>query len=231
VLAQASNEGIVARNPTDGIRNGKTKPPEVEAFVSWADVEDFADEFSTHYRPMILFWAATGLRPAELFAIEWRDVDLAGRRLHVRRALVNGETKPLKTNGSSRTVPLNAAARKALDEVRARATDAEGIVFRSHTASASPINLHRWRARVWKDVVDALGLTGRTPYVLRHTYATLALRSGQSTFEVARWMGSSIAMIDRHYGHLAADSLDAAIERFDAYVAADRPREGLRLVA
>jgi hypothetical protein len=38
-------------------------------------------------------------------------------------------------------------------------------------------------------------------------------------------------MIDAHYGHLAADSIDAAIDRFDEYVAAERPRKGLRLVA
>jgi integrase len=66
---------------------------------------------------------------------------------------------------------------------------------------------------------------------MRHTYAALALRSGQSTYEVARWMGTSIAMIDAHYGHLAADSLDAAIDKFDRYVDTERPREGLRLVA
>ena len=34
-------------------------------------------------------------------------------------------------------------------------------------------------------------------------------------------MGTSIQMIDDHYGHLAADSTEAAIDRFDRYVAAE----------
>jgi hypothetical protein len=38
---------------------------------------------------------------------------------------------------------------------------------------------------------------------LRHTFATEALAAGVSTFELARVIGTSIAMIDRHYGHLA----------------------------
>ena len=40
----------------------------------------------------------------------------------------------------------------------------------------------------------------RDLYDLRHTYATFALRAGIPVFAVSRFMGSSIAMIDRHYG-------------------------------
>jgi hypothetical protein len=36
--------------------------------------------------------------------------------------------------------------------------------------------------------------------------ATEALAAGVSIFELARLMGTSVAMIDRTYGHLACDS-------------------------
>jgi integrase len=35
-------------------------------------------------------------------------------------------------------------------------------------------------------------------YDLRHTFATLALRAGISTFDLYRYMGASLTMIDRH---------------------------------
>ncbi len=35
-------------------------------------------------------------------------------------------------------------------------------------------------------------------------------------FAVSRFMGSSIAMIDRHYGHLAHDSREHAVSLLDA---------------
>jgi hypothetical protein len=35
---------------------------------------------------------------------------------------------------------------------------------------------------------------------------TFALRAGIAVFAVSRFIGSSIAMIDQHYGHLANDS-------------------------
>jgi len=61
---------------------------------SWTEVVEFGEEFPAHYRRMILFWAATGLRPDELFGLEWRDVDLDARRFYVRRALVDGVVRP-----------------------------------------------------------------------------------------------------------------------------------------
>jgi len=39
-----------------------------------------------------------------------------------------------------------------------------------------------------------------------HTFATEALAAGSRSFELARIMGTSVAMIDRTYGHLARDS-------------------------
>jgi hypothetical protein len=53
-------------------------------------------------------------------------------------------------------------------------------------------------------------------YNLRHTYATFALRAGVPVFAVSRFIGSSIAMIDRHYGHLARDSHVHAVSLLDA---------------
>jgi len=56
----------------------------------------------------------------------------------------------------------------------------------------------------------------RRLYDLRHTYATFALRAGVPVFAVSRFMGSSIAMIDYHYGHLAHDRREHAVSLLDA---------------
>jgi hypothetical protein len=56
----------------------------------------------------------------------------------------------------------------------------------------------------------------RDLYDLRHTYATFALRAGVPVFALSRFMGTSIAMIDLHYGHLALDSYQHAVFLLDA---------------
>ena len=69
-----------------------------------------------------------------------------------------------------------------------------------------------WRPAQSKAGIDPV----RGLYDLRHTYATFALRAGVPVFAVSRFMGTSIAMIDRHYGHLANDSRDHAVALLDA---------------
>jgi len=69
-----------------------------------------------------------------------------------------------------------------------------------------------WRLAQVKAGIDPI----RGLYDLRHTYATFALRAGVPVFAVSRFMGTSIAMIDRHYGHLANDSREHAVALLDA---------------
>jgi len=47
------------------------------------------------------------------------------------------------------------------------------------------------------------------------------LRAGVSTFDLSRYMGASPTMIDRHYGHLARDGRDDAINLLDTHASAD----------
>jgi integrase len=85
-------------------------------------------------------------------------------------------------------------------------------------------DIHNWRARIWYPGLESAVLAKRGPYALRHTYATNALAAGLGTFELARYMGTSVAMIERTYGHLAQGSEAHARQRLDAY--ADRLRHG-----
>src|SRR5438552_8712400 len=71
------------------------------------------------YGPMVIFAAATGLRPSELFGLEQRDVDRPAGVVYVRRAYANGRLKHTKTRLSTRAVPLQAKALEALDRLPA----------------------------------------------------------------------------------------------------------------
>jgi integrase len=109
-------------------------------------------------------------------------------------------------------VPLQAIALAALDQFRG---DRE-----SHFPSLDPrrlLRLHNFRNRYWKPAQIAADIAPlRRVYDLRHTFATSA-RAGFSTFNLSRYMGASLTMIDRHYGHLARDGREHAIRLFDGY--------------
>jgi hypothetical protein len=66
-----------------------------------------------------------------------------------------------------------------------------------------PSDLANFRRREWSPAVEASGV--RTPariYDLRSTFASNAVAAGVSVFELARIMGTSVAMIERSYGTL-----------------------------
>jgi integrase len=162
---------------------------------------------------MVVFAAATGLRPSELFALEHRDVDREAGVVHVRRAYANGWVKHPKTRLSRRAVPLQAIALEALDQLRLNG--ASPLLFPN--SRGGYLDFRNFNRRQWKPVQKAVGIDPlRDLYDLRHTYATFALRAGVPVFALSRFMGTSIAMIDLHYGHLAVDSYQHAVSLLDA---------------
>jgi integrase len=85
-------------------------------------------------------------------------------------------------------------------------------------ARGGHLDLYNFRSRDWKPAQVAAAITPlRRVYDLRHTFATFALRAGISTFDLSRYMGASLTMIDRHYGHLARDGRDHAVNLLDVF--------------
>jgi site-specific recombinase XerC len=120
-----------------------------------------------------------------------------------------------KTHRSRRRVPLTARALEAVESLPPRVDTT--LLFPA--AQGGHIGLDTWRTREWYPALEAAAVEQRGPYALRHTFATEALAAGVSTFELSRLMGTSLAMIDHHYGHLARDSEDAIRAPLDARAA------------
>jgi integrase len=87
------------------------------------------------------------------------------------------------------------------------------------------LDLKNFRRSQWKPAIDTAGIPHRRIYDLRHSFATWALDAGLSIFELARYMGTSVEMTDRVYGHLAHGAEDTARERLDAAYAKRLARE------
>ena len=84
-------------------------------------------------------------------------------------------------------------------------------------ARGGHLDFRNFNRRHWKPVQKSVAIEPlRDLYDLRHTYATFALRAGVPVFALSRFMGTSIAMIDLHYGHLAVDSYQHAVSLLDA---------------
>jgi integrase len=212
-LGAAVRWRYLQRNPAiDAGRN--PKPPRTELHPLAPDeIDRLAVELGPVYGPLVIFAAETGLRTNEWIALERRDVDRAGRAVLVQRRYAHGRLVPYtKTARSRRRVPLTRRALDAIERLPARLDSP--LLF--YAPEGGYLSIDNWRTRVWYPGLEAAAITRRGPYTLRHTFATEALAAGVSLWELARLMGTSAAMIDDTYGHLARDSEARLRARLDA---------------
>ncbi len=162
--------------------------------------------------------AYSGLRPGEMWALEWGDISDRGV-ICVRRAVgEKGKIGPPK-GGQAREVPLLAPARTALEAWRAVAPRSpRGLVWPSEHGGGH----HRrgYRAR-FSDGLREAGIERRVRfYDLRHTCASHLLQGTWAPWIVARalrleevrdWLGHADVGVTQRYAHLAADGLRSLV--------------------
>ena len=147
--------------------------------------------------------AYAGLRRGELVVLRWRDVDFAGRKLIVRRAL-SGEIEVRSTKSrQARQVPLPDQAATAVERLKQRGdfTGPDDYVFASRLGRRlDPSALRRRfeRAR------DAAGLEALRFHDLRHTYGSLLVAGGIDLPSVKAAMGHSHITTTERYLHARA---------------------------
>jgi integrase len=109
--------GMIDANPAKlGVDNPSPRRREQRPFDSWGELDAVAAYLSPRYRPMVIFAAAMGLRPAEWLALEWRDIDLEARVVYVHRSFTKGRLKCPKTEASCRAVPMQTIALDAIGQ-------------------------------------------------------------------------------------------------------------------
>jgi site-specific recombinase XerD len=77
-----------------------------------------------------------------------------------------------------------------------------------------------WAHSDWDELVRAAATEAALPagvclYTLRHSFITTALIAGMSTLDVARLVGTSVMMIEKHYGHLVASAARDRLAKVD----------------
>jgi integrase len=214
-LAAAIRWGYINQNPAAlAGHNRQPAPRTVRAFTR-DELDGISAELSPTYAPLPTFAAATGLRPEEWQALERRDIDRRAGVLNVLRTVSDGEIVELaKTTVSRRQVPLSRRALAALDSIPPRLD--RPLIFCAPQGGV--LNLDNFRRREWAPAIEAGGI--RRPariYDLRSTFASDALAAGVSVFELARVMGTSVRMIERHYGSLLDGAAAGIASRLDAF--------------
>jgi integrase len=150
----------------------------------------------------VLIMCNTGMRPSEAKNLRWRDVtirkDREGRNVVVLR--VSGKSK-------MRELVAPASVADYIERIRAiaKATGPDDKVFTSHNGKPAKTLYNTLIEEMLEDAELRLGPSGipRSTYSFRHTYATFRLSEGVDVYFLAQQMGTSVKMIEDHYGHVS----------------------------
>lgn len=141
-------------------------------------------------RDLLTCIALTGCRPGDPAAMLRKDYD------H-RNGLVTFRTK-----GHLRTIPVSPAAKALMD----RLAKGKLPMARMFTNGGEEWTAQQWAYQVNKAVVDAELPPETVAYSLRHSWITDAIQGGMDLLTVSKLVGTSLKMIDDHYGKLVQDA-------------------------
>jgi integrase len=140
------------------------------------------------------FQLQLGLRTAEVFGLQWQDVDWDSRRcrIHQNMTLTHGLQSRTKT-GKERWVPLNEIAYEILRTMQKAHKEPFVFPWPRQTYQTS------FRSAMQRLVRKGVIKHRYRPYDLRHTFISSLLEQGIPVTQVARWAGNSPKTCWEHY--------------------------------
>lgn len=166
-----------------------------------------AGEVGQGVRDLLEAAALTGARAGELVRASVSQFNPRERSM----AFITGKQRK---NGGRRDVPLSPAAVRLLKRLSENKAPDARLFLRDDGRS--------WGHSDWDEPIREAATLAKLPaqphtgvcaYTLRHCWITDTLRAGMSVLEVARLAGTSVQMLNDHYGHLVAHAARAKLAK------------------
>ena len=221
---------IIKKNPAKVVDPPRPEHKEMSYWDS-DEVEKFLDHIKSD-RLYSLYHLAltTGMRQGELLGLQWEDVDFEEGTVQVRQVLSrtndgNISLSSPKTPSSRRTIGISDSVVSTLRRHRIRQNEEKlkvpeyidnGLVFASEVGTAiRPRNL----LRNFKRLTREAGLSEIRFHDLRHTHATMMLKSGVRAEIIAKRHGHrDVSTTINTYTHVTADLQKDAAEALERQI-------------
>lgn len=154
--------------------------------------EKLLEQLAPHYRRVVEFALATGMRRGEILSLKWRDVDFKKRTAFL----------PITKNGESRRVPLSSKALSLLNE-QANATSQADSKDAEHVFPVHYIALDK----AWVRARTNAGVSDLHFHDLRHEAISRFFELGLNMMEVASISGHKSLQMLKRYTHPKAEEI------------------------
>jgi integrase len=182
-----------AMNPMVGIKNLKVvkkRPDPLSADERDRILAELSERYDKRVWAYFAFAFATGMRPEEIIALHWGDVDTSLGTVTVQRVRTfRGSERAGSKTHSERDVDLMPLAIEALAAMKPYTFLKGEHIFESPLTGEPWHDERSQRDTFWKPTLKRLGIRQRRAYATRHTYATVALMGGVNPAYIAAQLG------------------------------------------
>lgn len=194
--------------------------PEALSLEEQAAVSRFVFKSPSPRKVGILFMLQLGLRISEVCGLQWGDIDLAHKEVHIRRgvrriAIGKGKTAVViqapKTESSKRSLPIPPKLSLLLQMLYQENAFGSNVWFLS--CNSKPVEPRCYRKSIHVYLARS-GVHDVNPHMLRHTFATTCLQAGCDIKTLSELMGHSNPNITlQRYVHTNMEQKRLAIEQ------------------
>ena len=213
IFAQAIADDLVVKNPAAALELPRHIKQEKRALTPEEKAALKAADLTERERAFIMIAYGCGLRPGEIYALTWEDIDLKEGTIRVSKSVVFKNNKPElsfpKTNKSIRVVEAPQTVINALKAYRGINITPKLFAGKDGEYKGKTGYIGEWE-RIKKKIEAVLGHeTDLTMYCFRHNYCSELYYSEVSLKEAQRLLGhASYKMIMDVYAHLDAKKED-----------------------
>ncbi len=183
---------IIVKNPLAKVKAPKVQDKfifdnddEVNPF-SIEEMKQLLENTTGYMYNFILLMYSSGIRPGELIALHWKDINLERKQISIYKTIVNNKIGNPKTQSSVRKVDILPMAQKALERQYQLTQDHEFVFISStnkHFYSHDIININ------FKRLLKLNNIEQRSLYNLRHTFASQLISNGADIVWVSKMLG------------------------------------------
>ena len=220
VMAFAVDRGLRVDNPVRGTR--KFKEGKKERFLSNAEIARLGEALKAaeaggtnpYAIAAIRLLVLTGCRKNEILSLKWDEVDVG-----------EGFLRLADSKTGAKVVHLGAPARALLASLPRHADNP--FVMCGDRPGSHLVGLQK----IWAAVRETAQLSDVRLHDLRHSFASVAARSGESLLVIGKVLGHSTTAATGRYAHLSDDPVRNAAENTGAYIAAALTASAKRPIA
>lgn len=216
IFDSAVKDDIIRKSPVTDIEKPRHVKEEKRALTKEEKAAVKSADLTVRERAFVSLLYGTGMRPAEVYALTWEDIDFKNNEISVNKSLTFRDgTSPVvtypKTNSGIRVVQCPTWLINALKDYKA--ISSAPILFNNkYGRYREKQTYYRAWARIKKKIEIQLGYESDiSMYCFRHNYATEIYYAGISLLEAQRLLGhSSHEMIMKIYSHLDSERENTA---------------------